>query len=61
LLDQIQKIFGFNPPRRRGHAVVDAVQAIIEGRAKVFVGLGGNFITAVLDTPLPRLRCAGFA
>jgi molybdopterin-dependent oxidoreductase alpha subunit len=52
LLDQIQKIFGFNPPRRRGHAVVDAVQAMIEGRAKVFVGLGGNFITAVPDKPI---------
>ena len=52
LLDQIEKIFGFKPPQRRGHAVVDAVQAMIEGRAKVFVGLGCNFITAVPDKPI---------
>jgi molybdopterin-dependent oxidoreductase alpha subunit len=52
LLDQIEKVFGFKPPRRHGHAVVDAVQAMIEGRAKVFVGLGGNFITAVPDKPI---------
>ena len=49
LLDQIEKVFGFKPPRLRGHAVVDAVQAMIDGSAKVFIGLGGNFVTAVSD------------
>src|SRR6202048_5207158 len=52
LLDQIERVFGFKPPRKHGHAVVDAVQAMIEGRAKVFVGLGGNFIAAVPDKPI---------
>jgi molybdopterin-dependent oxidoreductase alpha subunit len=52
LLDQIEKVFGFKPPRTHGHAVIDAVQAMIEGRARVFVGLGGNFITAVPDKPI---------
>jgi len=51
-LDQLQKVFGFDPPRAHGHAVVDAVQAIIDGRAKVFIGLGGNFVAAVPDRPL---------
>jgi molybdopterin-dependent oxidoreductase alpha subunit len=45
-------VFGFKPPRKHGHAVVDAVQAMIEGQAKVFVGLGGNFIAAVPDKPI---------
>jgi molybdopterin-dependent oxidoreductase alpha subunit len=52
LLDQIERVFGFKPPRARGHAVVDAVQAMIDGRAKVFIGLGGNFIAAVPDKPI---------
>jgi molybdopterin-dependent oxidoreductase alpha subunit len=52
LLDQIERVFGFKPPRKHGHAVVDAVQAMIEGQAKVFVGLGGNFIAAVPDKPI---------
>jgi molybdopterin-dependent oxidoreductase alpha subunit len=49
LLDQIKKVFGFEPPRARGHDVVNAVQAMIDGRAKVFIGLGGNFVRAVPD------------
>jgi molybdopterin-dependent oxidoreductase alpha subunit len=65
LLDQIERVFGFKPPRAHGHTVVDAVQAMIDGRAKVFVGLGGNFIAAVPDRPIaeaamrrPRLTVA---
>jgi len=51
LLDQIRKVFGFEPPRARGHRVVDAVQAMVDGRAKVFIGCGGNFVRAVPDWP----------
>jgi len=47
-LDQLEK--GFRLPRRRarhGHNVVAALQAIIDaGAAKVFIGLGGNFVRA---------------
>jgi anaerobic selenocysteine-containing dehydrogenase len=49
LLDQIGKVFGFEPPRAHGHNVVNAVQAMADGRAKVFIGLGGNFVSAVPD------------
>src|SRR5882757_5201221 len=52
LLDQIERVFGFKPPRAHGHTVIDAVQAMIEGSAKVFIGLGGNFIAAVPDKPI---------
>ena len=51
LLDQIKKVFGFEPPRARGHQVVNAVQAMVDGRAKVFIGMGGNFVRAVPDWP----------
>jgi molybdopterin-dependent oxidoreductase alpha subunit len=51
LLDQIKKVFGFEPPRLRGHHVIHAVQAMVDGRAKVFIGLGGNFVRAVPDWP----------
>ena len=49
LLDQLKKVFGFDPPRAHGHNVVNAVQAMVDGRAKAFVGLGGNFVRAVPD------------
>jgi molybdopterin-dependent oxidoreductase alpha subunit len=52
LLDQLKKVFGFEPPRARGHHVVNAVQAMVDGRAKVFIGLGGNFVRAVPDWPM---------
>ena len=51
-LDQLQKVFGFNPPRDHGHDVVHALDAMMRGEAKVFIGLGGNFVAASPDTPL---------
>jgi formate dehydrogenase major subunit len=54
LLAQIEKVFGFRPPAPHGHAVVDALQAMIDGRAKVFIGLGGNFAAAVPDTEIAQ-------
>jgi len=49
-LDSLQRVFGFEPPRKPGYDTVAAVRAMHEGRAKVFVGLGGNFAMAVSDT-----------
>lgn len=54
LLAQIEKVFGFRPPQHHGHAVVDALQAMIDGRAKVFIALGGNFAAAVPETQLAQ-------
>src|SRR5208282_3439031 len=51
LLSQLKKVFGFDPPQAHGHNVVNAVQAMVEGRAKVFMGLGGNFVRAVPERP----------
>jgi formate dehydrogenase major subunit len=49
-LDQLRNAVGFDPPRAHGHNVVKAVDAMINGKAKVFIGLGGNFIRAVPDS-----------
>jgi molybdopterin-dependent oxidoreductase alpha subunit len=61
LLDQIQRVFGFNPPRAHGHAVVDAVQAMIDGTAKVFIGLGGPSSPRCRTSRWPRPPCGGSA
>jgi molybdopterin-dependent oxidoreductase alpha subunit len=51
LLDSIERRFGFKVPRHNGHNTVEAIEAMIEGRAKVFIGLGGNFSQATPDSP----------
>src|SRR5690606_25232059 len=48
--DRVREVFGFEPPREWGHHTVDAVQAMLDGTARVFIGLGGNFIRAIPDT-----------
>jgi molybdopterin-dependent oxidoreductase alpha subunit len=50
-LDRLQHVFGFEPPRHHGLDVVRTIEAMLEGRVKVFVGLGGNFAQATPDTP----------
>ncbi len=50
LLDQIKKIHGFEPPREHGFDVVKSIHAMNEGKAKVFFGMGGNFLSATPDT-----------
>ncbi|BBH44864.1 FdhF/YdeP family oxidoreductase [Pseudomonas sp. KU43P] len=51
LLDALEKRFQFRVPRVHGHNAVLAIKAMEEGRAKVFIGLGGNFAQATPDTP----------
>ena len=49
-LDRVRDVFGFEPPREFGHHTVESVEAMKSGQAKVFIGLGGNFVRAVPDT-----------
>jgi molybdopterin-dependent oxidoreductase alpha subunit len=49
-LDRVRDVFGFEPPRDEGHHTVESVAAMEAGTAKVFIGLGGNFVRAVPDT-----------
>lgn len=50
MLDRLKAVFGFEPPRAHGHDVGAALDAILQGRSKIFIGLGGNFVMASPDT-----------
>jgi len=50
-LDALDRRFQFQVPRENGHNVVEAIHAMLEGRSKVFIGLGGNFAQATPDSP----------
>lgn len=49
-LDRLRDAFGFEPPRAPGLDTVGAIEAMLAGRARVFVGMGGNFAAAAPDT-----------
>ncbi|CAB3803058.1 Protein YdeP [Paraburkholderia caffeinitolerans] len=50
-LDRLGTAYDFEPPREHGYDVVETIHAMLEGRVKVFIGLGGNFSIATPDTP----------
>ena len=58
-LDQLQAEFGFDPPRENGYDTVDAIRALRDGRAKIFIGLGGNFVQAAPDTEVTAAALRG--
>jgi molybdopterin-dependent oxidoreductase alpha subunit len=49
-LDALAKEFGFEPPRHHGFDTVESIEAMHEGKAKVFIAMGGNFLSATPDT-----------
>ena len=49
-LDRLGAEFQFTAPREAGFNTVEAIHAMHEGKAKVFLGLGGNFLSAAPDT-----------
>ena len=49
-LDSLEKEFKFSAPRKHGFDVVEAIEAMHKKEAKVFFGMGGNFISATPDT-----------
>lgn len=49
-LERLGAEFQFEPPRRHGFDTVRAIEAMHEGKAKVFFALGGNFLSATPDT-----------
>ena len=50
LLDRLEEVFGFEPPRENGYDTVESIRAMLDGRGKVFIALGGNFAAATPDT-----------
>ena len=49
-LVRLEKEFAFTAPRRHGYSVVHAIKAMAGGRAKFFLGMGGNFASATPDS-----------
>jgi molybdopterin-dependent oxidoreductase alpha subunit len=49
-LDRLHAEFGFDPPRLDGYDTVNSIRALRDGQAKIFIGLGGNFVQAAPDT-----------
>ncbi|RZL36739.1 MAG: FdhF/YdeP family oxidoreductase [Rubrivivax sp.] len=49
-LDRLGEVFGFEPPREPGFDTVGAIEAMLDGRGKVFIAMGGNFAAATPDT-----------
>jgi molybdopterin-dependent oxidoreductase alpha subunit len=48
-LNGLARVFGFEPPRRKGHNAIEAIEAIRDGRSKALVCLGGNLAVAMSD------------
>jgi molybdopterin-dependent oxidoreductase alpha subunit len=51
-LDRLREVVKFEPPRAHGLDTVESIRAMAEGRAKVFLAMGGNFLSAAPDTAL---------
>ena len=49
-LQKIEEVFGFTPPEHHGHDAVNAMQAMIDGKSKALLCLGGNFVVALPDS-----------
>jgi len=49
-LDRLHAEFGFEPPRVDGYDTVNSIRALRDEQAKIFIGLGGNFVQAAPDT-----------
>ncbi len=52
LIDALEAEFGVALPREPGLDTLDAVRALSTGRARIMIGLGGNFVRATPDTDL---------
>ncbi len=49
-LQRLDQEFQFTSPRKHGYDTVDAIRAMYAGEVDVFIGLGGNFLSASPDT-----------
>ena len=49
-LDALRDEYGFEPPREHGLDTVDSIRALRDGKARFFMGMGGNFVSAAPDT-----------
>jgi molybdopterin-dependent oxidoreductase alpha subunit len=60
-LDALEAEFEFKVPREHGWDTVNSIRAMRDGKAEVFIGLGGNFAAATPDSDVTYAaleRCA---
>ncbi|ALJ21308.1 FdhF/YdeP family oxidoreductase [Microbacterium sp. No. 7] len=49
-LSALDAEFSFTAPRRHGYDTVEAIRAMRDGRVRLFMAMGGNFVSATPDT-----------
>ncbi len=49
-LDKLDAAMEIKSPRKHGYDTVEAIHAMHQGKAKVFIAMGGNFLSATPDT-----------
>lgn len=49
-MTRLGNAFSFTPPLNHGVGTIEAIQSMLDGKGKVFFGMGGNFALAAPDT-----------
>jgi len=49
-LQSLQHNFNFSPPQNHGYDVVESIKGMHDRKAKIFIAMGGNFLSATPDT-----------
>ncbi len=52
LREKLRENFDFSPPEEKGFDTVASIEAMQSGRAKFFMAMGGNFLSATPDTEI---------
>ena len=60
-LDSLEQNFEFKAPRKHGLDVVNSIEAMHQKKAKIFIGMGGNFVSATPDTEYTAAALKGCA
>lgn len=57
-LEALDREFAFTAPREHGFDTVEAIRAMRDGGVRVFMGMGGNFVSATPDTAVVEAAMA---
>ena len=52
LIENIQNSTGIKTPKEHGYDAVNAARAMVDGKGKIFLAMGGNYLSAMSDTKL---------
>ncbi len=52
--DKLREVFHFEPPASPGYNVVEAIEAMHQGKVRFFMAMGGNLLSAAPDTLLTQ-------